>query len=420
MIKSKKSYLILIISNLLISVIFFEVLSRVFLSDYMDSKLKKIIHRYVFDEDIDEHSVFTSNGSGKIPHPYLGYIRINKDQQIDIINERNKNINGSIGIFGGSVAEDFYIFNKKSNLLEKSLKEKLNPKNIFEIKNYSLAGYKQPQHLISAILFRPKVKVTISIEGYNEIQIPSSSPHYYPFPAVSRLYYSGLKIWSLYIKAGKIRIYQKKLKTFIEKDQWFKSVQSFFKILYFLSEKSIANLEKKLIHQKNNKKKLLQFKPVTLAEKIIYWLERSCEQQNFLAARGVKAYFFFQPSPHIPQSKKELTDHEKQMIKDYKYEVREIWRKKHLVEDTIKAYLLVRKLIKTENLTFNLVDMSQVFLDESRQVFQDGSCHLNQLGNSLLTQKIAEVVNKTYFESKKPKLCRDNFRGLIEKLNSDL
>ena len=230
--------------------------------------------------------------------------------------------------------------------------------------------------------------------------------------SVSRLYYSGVENWDLYTKAGKTRVCQRKLKVLLKKNWWFKSIPTFLKILYFLNEKHLSALDQKLALQKGEKKGL--FKPVTFLEKAIHWLERSCEQQNFLAEKGVKAYFFFQPAAYVPQSKKKLTDHEKQMVEDFKNKIRS-WG--NHMQNMTETFFLVRKLIKKENLSLNLVDMSQIFLDEPRDVFIDGCCHLTQLGHSLLTEKIAKVIKENYSKSEKPKLCHDDFRSLVKRFN---
>ncbi len=399
-----------IISNLLILTIAFEILSRVFLSNYMDSKLNKIVRRYQFEKNTDDHSI-------SVPHPYLGYARLNKDENFDIINEKNKDTNDLIAIFGGSVAENFYHFNKEKNLLQESLKETfgLKKKDNFGLRNYAIGGYKQPQQLIAAILFRPRVKVAINIEGYNETNevLDQFFPHYYPMVSISKLYYSGVGNWDIYIKAGKTRVYQKKLKVFMKKNWWFEFIPTSLKIWIFLKEKILFGLEKKFIRQIERNRETYLFESLPFLERIIYWLEQSCEQQNFLAKRGVKSYFFFQPSPYVPKSKKELTDHEKQMIKNVKMS----WEKYHM-QDMIESSLLVRKLIK-KDLSLNIVDMSQIFLDESREIFMDGYCHLNQLGHSLLTREIAKVIKETYFESEKSKLCHDDFRNLVKRFKKD-
>ena len=390
-----------IISNLLILIFILEILSRFFLSDFMDSKLNKI-RRYQFSENIDDYLNLIF-----VPHPYLGYIRLNKNKNFDIVHEKTKDVSDSVAVFGGSVAENFYRFNREENLLQENLKETFGLENNFGLKNYASGGYRQPQQLIAAVLFRPKVKVTINIEGYNEINdtLENQFPHYYPMPLATRLYYSGMENRDMYVKVGKTKAFQRKIKDFLEKNWWFKLVPTFLKILYFSNEKSLADFEQKLIYRHNKKKG--PFKSVTFLEKIIYWLERSCEQQNFLAGRGVKAYFFFQPSPYIPQSKKELTDHEKQMIKDAKNRT------------TIKGFLLVRKLIEKRELSLNLVDLSQIFLDEPREIFVDGHSHFNQLGYILFTREIAKIIRETYSESEKPKLCHDDFQSLVEKFRKN-
>lgn len=399
----------IITSNLLILTIAFEISSRLFLFDYIDSKLNRIIHQYQFEKNTDDHSI-------SVPHPYLGYTRLNKNENLDIINEEKQEHQDPIAVFGGSVAENFYRFNKEKNLLQESLKETFNLKDNFGIKNYALGGYKQPQQLIASILFRPKVKVTINIEGYNEInETGSQFPHYYPMVSISKLYYSGVKNWDIYLKAKKTRASQEKLKNYMGKDRWFKFIPTFLKTLYFLKEKYLVWLEKKFILQTEKGRETDPFKSLSFSERIIYWLEQSCEQQNFLAKRGVKAYFFFQPLPFVPQSKKELTNNEKQMIQDRKYKVQVIWESKYHVQNMIDAYLTMRKLIKKENLSLNLVDLSQIFLDEPREIFIDGCCHFNKLGHSLLTHEIVKVIKETYSKSEKPKLCHDDFQSLVEK-----
>ena len=404
------TYCVVIVSNLLILAVLFEILSRLFLSDYIDSKLNKVVHRYQSDSFFKDELIY-------MPHPYLGYVRSNEDENFDIL-DKKKDPNDFIAVFGGSVAENFYHFNKRTGLLQESLKEifGLKNKDNFGLRNYATGGYRQPQQLIATVLFRPKVKITINIEGNNELNeaLGDQFPYYYPMWSISKLYYSGIKNWNIYIKAGKIRMIQKKMKTFMErKNNWFEFIPNFFKILYFFGEKYLVILDKKLSRQMGQGQKMVFFKPLSFFEKMIYWLERSCEQQNFLAKRGIKSYFFFQPSPYVPRSKKELTDHEKQMIKNFESETWS-WSQNHM-ENMKKSFLLIRKLIKKENLSLNMVDLSQVFINESREVFRDGCCHLNLLGRSLLAQEIAKIIKRTYSESEKPKLCHDDFRDLVKK-----
>ena len=127
----------LIFWNVLALVIAFEFLSRFFLSSYMDLKLNKITHRYQFDIFFDEITDFTTSEEirffdslTKVPHPYLGYVRLDSDFHFDIVHEKNKRSNDFMAIFGGSVAENFYHFNMRKNLLQKELKKTLGLKNI--------------------------------------------------------------------------------------------------------------------------------------------------------------------------------------------------------------------------------------------------------------------------------------------------
>ena len=419
--------LCVLISNFLVLVVFFEILSRIFLSDYMDSKLTEIVRRYKFDFDLIHSKyrdsekedtkpssypylqMFKTRDHQKLPHPYLGFYRYGDKYRIDLVNEKNKVFSDFIAVFGGSVAENFYFFNEQKKILQKGLKNALNLEGDPGIRNYATGGYKQPQQLIATVLFRPNVKVTINIEGYNEIdmRLTRQFPHYYPMASVSRLYYSGMESWDTYVKAGKTRKYQRRLKKFIEESRWLESVTTFFKVLFFLKEKSLVKIEKRLADYQNGG----EFHHVTYIDRMVYWLERSCEQQNFLANRGVKSYFFFQPAHFVPFSKKKLTENEKRMIEDQK-------KDRDHTSGMTKIFLLVRDLIKNKTLTLNLFDLSQIFLNEPQEVFTDGSCHINNFGNTLLAQKIVEIIKKTYSESEKPKPCRDNFRDLIENLSS--
>ena len=214
-----------------------------------------------------------------------------------------------------------------------------------------------------------------------------------------------MEFWNLYVKAGKIRSDQQELKKIVSQKWWFKSFPTLLKFFYLLKERSLMNLEEDLINRKKGQKDF--FKIASHPERTIYWLERSCEQQNFLAGRGIKSYFFFQPVPYVPHSKKIMTKKERQLIRGQKMKN----------EKFVQAFLLVRRLIREKRLSLNLVDMSQIFLNEPREIFVDDCCHLNELGHFLLTREIAKIIRNTYSESKSPGVCRDNFRRLIENLN---
>ncbi len=114
------------------------------------------------------------------PHPYLGYvynanepcnIKVNKSGFIDSAETPMEKDNSKfyIGILGGSVADQM-AFTKGNKYLQAELNRcYINPKNKeFVTVKFASGGWKQPQAVISTLLFSRFLDGIISLEGFNE------------------------------------------------------------------------------------------------------------------------------------------------------------------------------------------------------------------------------------------------------------
>ncbi len=124
----------------------------------------------------------------KRPHPYLGY----QDNHLDLSKYFLKKIEDSqkytIGIFGGSVAQQFCKYELEHNYL----KEKIpHPINQIEVICFAHGGYRQPQQTLAFSLYGDHLDHALFIEGSNEFATQRLIEHIeYPLTRLSSAWYN--------------------------------------------------------------------------------------------------------------------------------------------------------------------------------------------------------------------------------------
>jgi len=125
----------------------------------------------------------------KKPHPYLGY----QDNHLDFSKYFLKGIEDSqkytIGIFGGSVAEQFCKYELESNYLKAKIPH---PIDQIEIICFAHGGYRQPQQTLAFSLYGNHLDHALFIEGSNEFTSQRLSEHIeYPLTRLSSAWYNS-------------------------------------------------------------------------------------------------------------------------------------------------------------------------------------------------------------------------------------
>lgn len=345
-----------------------------------------------------------------ILHPYLGFVSIPHPNYNDFcfpgINPITKKSPDKIHvvIMGGSVAKDIY--NYTGERIIRKLKEspKFKGKEI-DIVVFALGGFKQPQQLMALNYFMAlgaEYDIIINVDGFNEIVLPYSDnlPNHV-FPSYPRHWniYSRKKLDSrVTLLMGKQAVIRSNItdsKQFMAGSILKNSNFSLFmwKIIGNKRNQDLANLESLLRQAIENSESDYQSTGIYttvkdtvefMKEQAEFW-SRSSQQIALLGkSAGFEYFHFLQPNQYFEGSKV-LTDDEMEIA----YESNPFAYK--------DAVRMGYPLLKEEgyHLTadgVNYTDLTGLFVNEKRTVYNDKCCHLNQLGYDIIADKICEIV----------------------------
>jgi len=358
---------------------------------------------------LDEHTTSTSY----IVHPYVGYVIDYKDGYSnkygflgpDPIAHRSPD-KVIVGIFGGSVAGEYYGIEKDE--LTKALQALPAFKNKkIEVYITALAGYKQPQQFMALnyiLTLGGQFDIVINIDGFNEVvlpyvenlpnQISGFFPRSWNFFSRQTLGLDSMLV-SASIEQHKINI--AKLQSFFS--------SPFLTFLgpirdYFLSEESyqMREDEEKLAALLNSEPKEYRTTgPGNTAtdtegfgkNMVGMWKESSIQMSKLASANGALYLHFLQPNQYVAGSKP-LSEKEKRIAfnnnQPYKKAV-ELFYPELIKEgsDLVKAGV-------------NFTDLTSIFKNNADTFYIDDCCHFNQAGNSILNQKIVQTIAEKYVQ----------------------
>jgi hypothetical protein len=389
-----------------------------------------------FSKDLEKLGVRLEEEIVERFHPYFGYVTKQgafprPDVNLKVNNYGfytrydypfiKKNTNQYIiGIFGGSVANDFaindYIYNEFTRRLKKS--PFFANKEII-ILNFGIGGYKQPQQLLILNYFlaiNQQFDLVINLDGFNEIalanvnnknQLDLAMPSFQHIQPLTGLANNNL---SFKVLQSMLDIRQtKKLLSKTMKDldscslalcYTARSLQARHLINQYQEQLKDYEKQQKAnanqLFDKNNVINLYQSESKLDAEKaydqmISIWYQSSLTMSQVLKARKIPYFNFIQPNQYYP-SKRVFTEEEKKLyIVTYSP-----------YSDAIKIGY-PKLLSKVEDLRkeqVNVFSAVNVLDGEKETVYRDNCCHYNNIGQNLLGDYISEAIIKVVKDSK--------------------
>jgi hypothetical protein len=370
------------------------------------------------DLQMAEKNLFGFNDAAKRPHPFLGHVyndaldsRANRDGFRDPHEFPYKKQEGEfvIGVFGGSVAKNFATFElfregeKKENLISR-LKEKfpnlLGNKKLVLL-NFAVAAYRQPQQLISTILYIDTIDMAINIDGYNEVMMEQHPSHPIYFPHYANIFFSkdpaqhGRWAEIYVIKKGQINLTEKFIR-----GQWLKKSG----LVYLYWTWYISRTDQKMIVADKNASGDLDYKHPYYRKSEMLSME-SLAQENaknwrrflqlqhlLLEARHIPHFFFLQPNQYVPNSKiLSIVEKEK------------FYRPDLLVSIDLLTvgYKEMRTFIpQMAAQGIPIFDLTMIFKNRDDTLYNDHCCHFNYAGDSGLEDAIFERMS-THWKTKK-------------------
>ncbi len=315
-----------------------------------------------------------------------------------------------IGIFGGSVANDFYVEGREQ--LTKKLKNHQHfvDKEIFYL-NYALGGYKQPQQMQILTYFLSigqELDMVINIDGFNEVVFCSnnnrlnvdiampSAQHFLPMrDLMESQAITGEKLESIW----KIQTYKRNFKRIEEKLQDTKLasiyliLSSYSKYLYKKYRSEIVRFDG-LIKPVEPKDSIVNIKytpaavnaPALWAKVASLWYRSSFIMNSELSAWGGRYFHFLQPNQYY--SKKSFSKKEQEAALDNQLPYNFLVKKGYPV-----LYKAMEVLKKNNVNAFNAVG---IFDKVKETVYIDQCCHFNRLGNEIFADFIAGCILRNF------------------------
>lgn len=435
-IKKSKNLLVLIAINLAITFVALEALSLAFY--FINNKTLFYTRGKTQDKivtDLERTGVRLDESIVERLHPFFGYVlkqgafskedlglKVNSQGFFSLYDypfiktDENQFV---IGVFGGSVANNFVI----DEYVSKRFSEKLNKAPEFSNKkivvlNFANGGYKQPQQLLILSYFLAlgqKFDLVVNIDGFNEVALSNlnnkaqvdmgmpSVQHIQPLTGLANNSLSP-EVMSSIVKISETK---KQLRGAINKLDNCNLALCY--TLTSLHVKQLVNSYQKQIitydqnvkqsnttDNKNNivyipKNKSVLDDASAFEKMAAVWAESSLMMKQLLAKRKVKYFHFIQPNQYYP-TKRVFTEEEKQLYlsPDSPYS-----------EAIKKGYpLLLSKVELFQKVKLNIFSAVNILDDTKETVYKDACCHYNQIGDEILATYISNSIVQRLREEK--------------------
>ncbi|ABG50949.1 hypothetical protein Tery_1678 [Trichodesmium erythraeum IMS101] len=370
-------------------------------------------------------------------HPFFGYvlkqgsfaneelgIRVNNYGLVSMYDypfvKSNKN-QFIIGVFGGSVANDFAVNSISNGSIGdqgfiQNLKQipQLKEKEII-ILCFASGGYKQPQQLLMLNYFisiGQEFDLVINIDGFNEValshqnnqkRIDLSLPSIQHILPLTQLASDDLSVMAAIVQISELK---NNLSTGINKLESCKLALCYgwrslqVKGLFDRYKTEIIKYDKKIAKNSSkidgsNSLVYLKKMPAVLEEKVAFekvaenWYESSLTMSQILADRNILYLHFIQPNQYYPTEKVYSPEEKIFIIEDHSYAV-----------GVRKGYpVLLSKINSLQEAKVNIFNTVNIFDEEKEIVYRDACCHYNMVGQTILERYVANSI-KTIMEKK--------------------
>ena len=435
LLKRSKNILTLIAVNLAIAFICLESLSLAFY--YINQKQffytrTKAKEKVV--EDIERIGIRLDESIVERLHPFFGYVlkqgaftneklklKVNKHgffslYEYPFIKTNKKQF--IIGVFGGSVANNFAVDEYKNQILSKKLQSypEFADREIVVL-NFGNGGYKQPQQLLILNYFLAlgqELDLVLNIDGFNEValsnlnnkaQIELGMPSVQHIQPLTNLASNvSPEVMSAIVQ---INDNKKQLKAGIDKLQTCQLALC-HAVTSLRVKQLVNNYQQAIVKYDAEVKKS---NADTANSGIVYvpkadsvlpdraafdkmasmWYESSIGMNQILSSRKIKYFHFIQPNQYYP-TKRVFTAKEKEIA---------INKESPYIEGVKKGYpVLLSKVDDLQKARVNVFSAVNILDNTKETVYKDACCHYNSVGEEVLANYISSSIIKVVRESK--------------------
>jgi hypothetical protein len=307
-----------------------------------------------------------------------------------------------VAVFGGSFSSGEYSLLKAA--FEAHAAE-LHRELVFV--NFSAAGYKQPQHLLVLNYFMAlgaQFDIVVNIDGFNEVTLPVAENipgHVNPFfprgwdrraaatisqstiRQIGKVEYlkSAKAAWaSLFLKN---RLYVSPTLGLI----WRLRDSALSRELYVTEREMAGGTQPGVSYSTHGPTYTSDSDDQLFSDLAAMWKNSSLQMNALCEASGAEYYHFLQPNQYVPDSKPMTAEERSKVITPMHPYARGV----------LKGYPYLRKAgeeLKKSRVHF--YDLTGIFENESRMVYDDDCCHLNATGYRIVADRIYSEINKIH------------------------
>jgi hypothetical protein len=348
-------------------------------------------------------------------HPYFGFI--NPPGYAELPLKKTSKDQFIIGIFGGSVAQQFCDYEFQHHVMEKMFKTlpEFQNKQIVLIK-FASQAHKQPQQLLILNYFLSvgqELDMVINVDGFNEVALAYlnnkagtevSMPNdyvYSPLAALANRDFSSEQLQlSLEVLQLKYRL-QNTANRLPECRLATCYMLRWAQAKYFLRQYREKLETFSQLKREAGKSSLIYLKKIdqplddaeALERIVAVWFNSSSAMNDVLAARKIPYFEFIQPNQYHLTGR-QFSAEEATIAFDEKSQYR---------EGTIKGYpKLLEKVSRLQAAGVKVFSAVNVFDDTAGVVYRDNCCHYNDLGNDVLARYIGQNIVTTLDRKRVP------------------
>jgi len=117
------------------------------------------------------------------------------------------------------------------------------------------------------------------------------------------------------------------------------------------------------------------------------WARSSRALDALSKTHGVRYFHFLQPNQYVPDSKRAFSEKERASA----YNVNGAWA----AQATAGYPALIKAGTTLRAVGVNYHDLTTLFLNDNRTMYEDACCHLSELGNEVLGRRIGMIIAKS-------------------------
>lgn len=289
----------------------------------------------------------------------------------------------TIGIFGASVAGGFADYVMRDDSFAQRLHAAipaLKDKRIV-IRNMAISSSRQPSQFAIATTYMELLDLTINLDGYSEVAVIEHPEYPIEFPMFADVFYSR-EGPSRYLR---MRAAEELCRRVSALPEWLPGLaysNAYYLLWYNLSQRINASLYG--TPAPSGTKDQDVFSPDDVRELYArYYQKYTRYQHQVLSANGVRSYFFLQPNQYVEKSKT-FSNEERSVALSYgdRDEIRD------------RYALLRQKIRELRAAGVPAFDLTPIFADVAETIYVDSCCHVNERGNQIIAERIADIIVK--------------------------